>query len=139
MRKPGLAIHVRRKDGYREERESRAFPGWKAGEIHRALTEEPLSSVAWRALERVALAMGSREGTTPEDDPLMRSVSGMARARERIEAVTATLRARGIAVSGDFARDQDLFAEHPIEALMAAALVCTDEADFLRRVREAAG
>ena len=84
VRKPGLAIHVRRKDGYREERESRAFPGWKAEEIHRALTEEPLSSVAWRALERVALAMGAREGTTPEDDPLMRSVSGMARARERI-------------------------------------------------------
>ena len=85
----GLAIHVCRRDGYREERESRAFPGWKAEEIRRALTEEPLSEEAWRALERVALAMGAREGTTPEDDPLTRSVSRRARARERIEAVTA--------------------------------------------------
>lgn len=134
-----LAIHVRREDGYREEAESRAFPGWKAEEIHRALTEEPLSEEAWRSLERVALAMGAREGTRSEDDPLMRSVSRRALTRERIEAVTATLRARGIEVSEDFAQDHDLFAEHPIEALMVAALVCTDEADFRRRIREAAG
>ena len=139
VRTPGLAIHVCRKDGYREERESSAFPGWKAEEIHRALTEEPLSEEAWRSLERVALAMGAREGTRPEDDPLMRSVSRRARARERIEAVTATLRARGIEVSRDFMQDHGLFAEHPIEALMAAALACTGEADFRRRVREAAG
>ena len=39
-RRPGLAIHVRRADGYREEGESLAFPGWTAAEIHRALTEE---------------------------------------------------------------------------------------------------
>ena len=137
-RAPGLAIHVRRKDGYREERESSAFPGWKAEEIHRALTEE-----AWRALERVALALGAREGTRPEDDPLIRAVSRRAQAegqvQGRFEAVAATLRARAIEVSGDFAQDHDFFAEHPIEALMAAALVCTDEADFRRRVREAAG
>ena len=139
VRRPGLAVHVRHEDGYREEVESRAFPGWKAEEIHRALTEEPLSEEAWRSLERVALAMGAREGTRPEDDPLMRSVSRRARARERIEAVTATLRARGIEVSRDFMQDYGLFAEHPIEALMAAALACTGEADFRRRVREAAG
>ena len=78
-RRPGLAIHVRHGDGYREERESRAFPGWRAEEIHRALTEAPMSEGAWRALERVALSMGEREGTTPEDDPLMRSQSVRAR------------------------------------------------------------
>ena len=42
VRSPGLAIHVRRGAGYREEGESRAFPGWKAEEIHRALTEAPM-------------------------------------------------------------------------------------------------
>ena len=59
VRAPGLAIHVRRGAGYREEGESRAFPGWKAEKIHRALTETPWSEPAWRALERTALAMGS--------------------------------------------------------------------------------
>ena len=47
-RTPGLAIHVRHGEEYREEGESRAFPGWKARgtarprrqEIHRALTED---------------------------------------------------------------------------------------------------
>ena len=62
-RAPGLTIHVRRGEEYREEASSRAFPGWKAEEIHRALTGEPLSAGARRALERVALAMGVRAGT----------------------------------------------------------------------------
>ena len=61
VRAPGLAIHVRRGEVYREEAESRAFPGWRSEEIFRALTEAPLSEVAWRALERVALSMGARE------------------------------------------------------------------------------
>ena len=34
-----------------------------------------MSGPAWRALERTALAMGAREGTTPQHDPLMASVS----------------------------------------------------------------
>ena len=80
-RTPGLAIHVRHGEGYREERTSRAFPGWRAEEIFRALTEAPMSEAAWRALERTALAMGAREGTTPEDDPLMRSHSAKARTK----------------------------------------------------------
>ena len=73
VRRPGLTIHVRRGGEYREEAASRAFPGWKAEEIHRALTEAPMSETAWRALERTALAMGEREGTTPQHDPLMAS------------------------------------------------------------------
>ena len=82
-RAPGLVIHVRRGDVYREEGESRAFPGWSAEEVHLALTEDPLSRRAWRALERVALGMGAREGRRPEDDPLTRSLSGRAEARGR--------------------------------------------------------
>ena len=142
VRTPGLAIHVRRNDGYREEAESRAFPGWRAQDIHRALTEDPLADEGWRAMERVALAMGAREGTGPEDDPLVGPVSRKAQARGharghargRLEAVAATLRARGIEVAGDFARDDGRLAGHPIESLMAAALACTGEADFRRRI-----
>ena len=36
-----------------------------------------------------------------------------------------------------FTEDQALFAAHPSEVLMAAALTCTDEADFRNRIREA--
>ena len=163
VRAPGLAIHVRRGAGYREERESRAFPGWRAEEIHRALTEDPMSEAAWRALERTALAMGAREGTKPEDDPLMRSQSARAwakgrargrgeghardleeghargvgggRARERLELAAAALRARGIGVGPDLATDGAFLGGLSGDALMAAALACTDEADFRRRVR----
>jgi len=151
VRTPGLVIHVRRQDGYREEPASRAFSGWKTEEIHRALTEEPLSQGARHALERVALAMGAREGTRPEDDPFTRSVSLRARAsghaeghaqghaQGHMDAVVATLRARGIEVAWVRTEGRELLAGLPIEPLMAAALACTDEADFRRRIREAGG
>ena len=158
-RAPGLAIHVRRGEEYREEASSRAFPGWKAEEIHRALTGEPLSAGARRALERVALAMGVRAGTRPEDDPFTRTISlkaeakGYVRGREegRTEGrnegrremlaanVLAVLKARGIEAALDLTEDRELFSELSGEALMAAALACTGEADFRRRVREQFG
>ena len=143
VRRPGLAIHVRRGDGYREERTSRAFPGWRAEEIFRALTEAPMSEVAWRALERVALAMGAREGTTPEDDPLMRSQNAVARAEGRAEMlaenVLAVLNARGIAVARGPAALRDLLGTMSSDAAMEAALACRDAADFRRRVGERLG
>ena len=71
-----MTIHVRGAGGgYGEARESVAFPGWRAEEIHAALTEEPLSAKTYAVLERVGRAMGAREGTGPEDDPLARSLS----------------------------------------------------------------
>ena len=188
MRAPGLTIHVRRGEVYREEPSSRAFPGWRAGEIHQALTESPMSEGAWRALERTARAMGAREGTKPADDPIMRSHGarkwaqghaaghreghaaghreghtaghreghaaghreghaaghreghargiGEGQARERVEVVVATLRARGIEMAADFAMDRTFLGTLSRDALMAAALACTDEADFRRRIRE---
>ena len=143
VRAPGLTIHVRRGEEYREEAASRAFPGWKAEEIHRALTESPLSETAWRALERTALAMGAREGTEPEDDPLMRSLSVRARAQghehERMELAAAALRTRGIEAALDSAEDRALFGGLSGDALMAAALACTSEADFRRRIRAQRG
>ena len=134
VRAPGLTIHVRREDGYREEAASRAFAGWKAEEIHRALTETPLSEPAWRALERTALAMGAREGTKPEDDPLMRSLSARVQAQTRMELVAVALCAKGIEVASDFTHDRTLLAGLPIERLKEAVLACTSEADFWRRI-----
>ena len=138
VRAPGLAIHVRREDGYREEAASRAFPGWRAEEIHRALTENPLSEPTWRALERTALAMGVREGTKPEDDSLMRSLSARVQAQTRMELVAVALCAKGIEVASDFTHDRTLLAGLPIERLKEAVLACTSEADFRRRIRDAA-
>ena len=143
VRAPGLAIHVRRGTGYQEEGASRAFPGWKAEEIHRVLTESPLSETAWRALERTALAMGAREGTKPEDDPLTRSISLEAQARGRSEMLAANvltvLKARGIAVASDLTEYREFFGAPSSETLVEAALVCTDEADFRKRIREQLG
>ena len=136
VRAPGLAIHVRREDGYREEARSRAFPGWRAEEIHRALTESPMSAGARRALERVALGMGEREGTRPEDDPFTRTISRRARTTERADMVVGALRVRGIEAALDAAQDRALLAGVPGDALMEAALSCTDAADFRRRIRE---
>ena len=52
--------------------------------------------------------------------------------------VRALLKARGIEVTSDFTEERELLGGVPDEALMAAALACTDEADFRRRVRAAA-
>ena len=159
-RTPGLAIHVRHGEGYREEGESRAFQGWRTEEIFRALTEAPMSEGAWRALERVALSMGAREGTEPEDDPLMRSLSVRARMKDHAEGhqegrvqghreglvegrsemlaanVLTVLKARSIAVARDLTELRELLGALSGDAAMAAALACTDAADFRRRVRE---
>ena len=147
VRAPGLAIHVRRGAGYREEGESRAFPGWKAEEIHRALTEAPWSEPVWRALERTALAMGAREGTTPQHDPLMASESARVRARSHaqghreghaeghMDAVVDFLASRGIEMTLEMTQYRELCNGIP-GAVVVAALACTDEADFRRRIRE---
>ena len=140
-RRPGLTIHVRGDAGYAEAPESRAFPGWKAAAIHRALTEEPISAETWAALARVARAMGRREGTTLEDDPIMRSVSRQAAARGRADAaadaVLATLRLRGIDVPAGLAEAVRRTPELALDAALAAALACADADDFRRRRRQA--
>ena len=156
VRAPGMTIHVRGADGgYREAGQSEAFPGWTAEEIHTALTEEPLSAETYGVLERVGREMGAREGTRPEDDPLAHSLSARARAeghatgytkgrakgrtqghaQGHAEAVLAVLRARGIDAAG-LVEDPGFLVGHPIGASMAAALACTGEADFRRRLRE---
>ena len=111
-----------------------------AEEIHRALTEASWLAETVRAVERVARAVGSREGARPEDDPFTRSISLKAEAKgrnEMLEAnVRAVLRARGIEAALASADDRALFGVVPAEALMTVALACTGEADFRRRARE---
>ena len=151
VREPGLTIHVRRGEVYREEESSRVFPGWRAEEIHRALTEEPLSAGARRALERVALAMGEREGTRPEDDPFTRTISRKAQAKGHaqghreghvdghMDAVADLLASRGIELTPELAQYRELCGGIPGKTVMEAALACTDEADFLRRIGDRRG
>ena len=96
--------------------------------------------------------MGASEGTRPEDDPFTRSISrrtdaqgymrgseaGYEKGRsETLEAnLRAVLRARGIEAALDSKEDRELFGALSGEALMTAALACTGEADFRRRIRE---
>ena len=72
-RRPGLTIHLLEAGAYRTAPESRAFPGWTAEEIHEALNEPALSAQTSAVLERVGTALGEREGTGPDYDPLLRS------------------------------------------------------------------
>ena len=72
-RRPGLTIHLLEDGAYRTAPASRAFPGWKAEEIHEALNEPALSAQTSAVLERVGRALGEREGTGPDHDPLLRS------------------------------------------------------------------
>ena len=82
-------------------------------------------------LHRVGAALGSPDGTGPDDDPML----GWHRRQVRLEMVREILQARGIAVS-----DQGLARAPEIDvtsddAVVRAALACHDEADFLARLR----
>ena len=134
LRAPGLDIHLLRDGRYRRTPESGAFPGWQTEEIYLALIEGPLSPRARPALERVARTLGARDGTRPEDDPITRSIVREATAAN----VLTILRSRGIEVTSRLAEDPALFGRAPADALVTAAVACRDEADFRRRVREAA-
>ena len=142
-RRSGLTIHLLEdhllEDGaYRESVESRAFPGWTAAEIHAALNEETLSARTSAVLERVGAVLGEREGTGPDDDPLLGSQRRRSHAEGRTEAraalARALLAARGIEVSDGFPGVPG-FAELPDRVIAEAASACVSEADFLKRLR----
>ena len=163
-RPAGVTIHRLVKGRYRSARTSGAFPGWTAKEIHAALTEPVSSAATYRVLERVGLALGEREGTGPDDDPLWRVLGerklaeGVARGRAesvaqgraegraqgvaegRAQELTATvrslLRARGKRVSDTFTQRATALVDAPRDAVTAAALAATDEEDFWRRLSQ---
>ena len=137
--RPGLTIHLLEGGRYRVAAESRAFPGWTAVEIHAALNEPAPSAQTSAVLERVGGALGAREGTGPDDDPLLRSQRragferGRAQGREeaRAEMVRRILLSRGIEVSEGFPVAAAAFAAVSEDTLLSAAFACTDQADFL--------
>ena len=143
VRRPGLAIHVRRGDVYREEPSSRAFPGWEGG------GDSPRADRGADVGGGVACAgaHGAGDGSTRGHEAGGRSAHALASARghggngahgrEMLASnVLAVLKARGIAVARDTAELRELLDALSGDAALAAALACTDEADFRRRVRE---
>ena len=143
-RRSGLTIHLLEDGAYRESVESRAFPGWTAAEIHAALNEETLSARTSAVLERVGAVLGEREGTGPDDDPLLGAQRRRSRAEGHAEGraegraglARALLAARGIEVSPGFPGVPG-FPELPDHLIVAAAIACASEADFQKRLRQA--
>ena len=93
---PGLTIHLLEGDVYRESPESVAFPGWRAEAIHEAMNEAEPSVRTHGIVERLGRRLGSREGTGPDDDALMRSLRGQSRA-EGVAEGEKRGRAKGLA------------------------------------------
>ena len=158
--RPRVTIYLLEDGRYKASPESRAFPGWRTDEIHRALNEPELSPATDQALWRVGRALGETEGTAPEDDPLVRRVNrrgrerGLAEGRERGLAegrargalderaamAAAMLRHRGVAIPSDFPaglapRDREVLAKAVPDDVVAAASAASGLADFLARLR----
>ena len=140
--RPRLTIHLLEGGSYRISSESRAFPGWRAEDIHAALNEFALSERSLALVERIGRTLGEREGTGPDDDPMLRSLraeseaKGITKGRVESRARTAhtLLLARGIELSEGFLADPSVLAELPESAIVAAAQACDSERDFLLRL-----
>ena len=135
-RPSGLTIHLLERGAYRSSPVSRAFPGWTAQAIHDAMNEPEPSARTHTILEGVGRALGAREGTGPDDDPLLCSLRDQIRVEGRAGMVRAMLASRGIDVSEGFPADVPAFAESPVAVAVAAALHCESEQDFRKRIRE---
>ncbi len=144
---PGLTIHLLEDGAYRESGESAAFPGWRSEDIHDAMNEVVARSARTNAiLERLGRKLGAREGTGPDDDPLIRSLRGQSRAEGRMEGraeglaearsnmVRQMLLSRDIGVSEGFPADVPGLAGSPEAAVVAVALTCESERDFRARI-----
>ncbi len=90
-RASGLTIHLLEEGTYHVSSESRAFPGWRAQDIHRAFNEIVPSPHTHAILERLGRTLGMRIGTGPDDDPMIRSLR-----RESEQQGLAKGRAEGI-------------------------------------------
>ena len=145
-RLPGLTIHLLDGGGYREDTESRAFPGWTADEIHVAMNESELSPATSEVLTRVGRTLGAREGTGPDDMPWLRAqreegqALGLAQGRTQGRAaLLETLMQRILASQGRTgpvprldARDLEGTTD---EEVIDALLQSEDESGFRARLR----
>ncbi len=127
-----LVIYLLEGDEYRESDESRAFPTWRAAEIHQALNEPAMSLETEAVLWRVGRALGQREGTSWEDDAQLRRVAGLGRARGIAETAVSMLRGRGIETATD--RILDAVRRASPEEVVEAAQRAGSEAEFLARL-----
>ena len=92
-------------------------------------------------LERLGRTLGARDGTGPDDDPLLRSLRGESRKEGReegrkeslAEAVREIVRLRGVEVSEGF---PGVLPDLPRQTVVAAALACDSERDFHARLRK---
>ncbi|MDE0002530.1 MAG: hypothetical protein OXQ29_07535 [Rhodospirillaceae bacterium] len=134
--RPGLTIHSLERGRFVEALVSRAFPGWTAVEIHRAMNEPALSEETAEVLRRVGRRMGAAEGTGPDDDPFLDAELRESRAKVLHEALQQVFAARGISVSWTSRNNWPMELERaPVERLVQAALECRNEDDFLKRLR----
>ncbi len=95
-RRAGLTIHLLEGGAYRESPVSRAFPGWRAKAIHTAMNEAEPSGWTHAMLEHLGRTLGERDGTGPDDDPLLYSLRDQSRTEGRAEG-EAKGRAEGLA------------------------------------------
>ena len=154
-RRAGLTIHLLEEGTYRESPVSRAFPGWRAATVHTALNEIGPSGRTHTELERLGRTLGERDGTGPDDDPLLRSLRAQSRAEAkgraegeakgraegeatgRMETVREILRTRGITLSEDLSAGIPDGVPHRV--VVASALACASERDFHARLRAHVG
>ena len=87
--------------------------------------------------------LGERDGTGPDDHPLMRFLRDKSRAEGEREArarmAPQILCSRGLEVSEGFPAGAAAFAASSDESIAAAALACGSERDFLTRLGPARG
>ena len=138
---PGLTIHLLEGDEFRTARESRAFPGWTANEIHMALNEPVRSALTSRILDRVGRTLGARDGTGPDDTLWLRAhrseghargwaegrAEGRTEGRSEGRAETMAAFRRTLLASREVSGIAD-------EAIIDALIECEDQADFRARI-----
>ncbi len=143
--KSELRIYLLEGGRYALSEESRAFPGWRAAEVHRALNERVISEETSDILSRVGRTLGEREGTGPEDDGLLGPYGPEQRTAGVAEGVgrmaRAMLRQRGVPVPPEFPeglarRDFDALRTASEEQLLDAAPAADSVADFFARLDE---
>ncbi len=137
--RPRLTIYLLEGGGYVESAASRAFSGWRAAEIHRALNEETKSEETVAALRRVGRRMGRATGTSPDDDRFLAAERAESRAEGSLDTarslVRQALQARGVAATPAVeAWLERLSATTDTAVVVKAAVECRDAEDFLRRV-----
>ena len=144
-RVPGLTIHRLDAGRYRTVAASVAFPGWTAAEIHGALNEPDRSDATDGALARVARALGTRDGTGPEDTPWLRRQRAEGRRegrqegrlQERVAVLRAVLAGRGMADLEPVLAESDA-ARLPLAVALDAVQHCRDAADLRMRLARTA-